>query len=83
MEKLETEVKFYLGDIQLIRKCISDLGARSRGRFFEKNLKFEDKQKTLKTDKNLDFGDVTFDNFKNIDADIADYLNVIEVHGGS
>lgn len=83
MEKLETEVKFYLSDIQLIRNCISELGARSRDRFFEKNLRFEDKQKTLKTDKNLDFGDVTFDNFKNIDAGIADYLNVIEVHRGS
>jgi adenylate cyclase class 2 len=53
MEKLETEVKFYLSDIQSIRKCISDLGARSRGRFFERNLRFEDKQKSLKNKKLL------------------------------
>ena len=53
MEKLETEVKFYLSDIQSIRKCILDLGARSRGRFFERNLRFEDKQKTLMDKKFL------------------------------
>jgi adenylate cyclase class 2 len=53
MEKLETEVKFYLSDIQSIRKCISDLGAQSRGRFFERNLRFEDKQKSLKNKKLL------------------------------
>jgi len=53
MEKLETEVKFYLSDIQSIRKCISDLGARSHGRLFERNLRFEDKQKTLKNKKLL------------------------------
>jgi adenylate cyclase, class 2 len=49
MEKLETEVKFYLSDIKLIRQRISDLGAQSRGRFFEKNLRFEDTHKTLIT----------------------------------
>jgi len=49
MEKLETEVKFYLSDINLLRNRISDLGARSRGRFFENNLRFEDNQRTLKT----------------------------------
>lgn len=49
MEKLETEVKFYLSDIKLLRKRILDLGARSRGRFFENNLRFEDNQRTLKT----------------------------------
>ena len=53
MEKLEIEVKFYLSDIQSICKCIFDLGARSRGRFFERNLRFEDKHRTLKTKKFL------------------------------
>ncbi len=53
MEKLETEVKFYLSDIQSLRECISDLGARSRGRFFERNLRFEDLPKTLKNKKFL------------------------------
>jgi adenylate cyclase, class 2 len=53
MEKLETEVKFYISDIDSIHKRISDLGARSRGRFFERNLRFEDKQRTLKTNKFL------------------------------
>ncbi len=53
MEKLETEIKFYLSDNQTIRKGISDLGARSCGKFFEKNLRFEDKRKTLKRKKLL------------------------------
>jgi adenylate cyclase class 2 len=48
MEKLEIEVKFYLGDIKFVRKRITDLGARSNGRFFERNLRFEDNQRTLK-----------------------------------
>ena len=53
MEKVETEIKFYLQDLQSVRTSISDLGARSRGSFFEKNLRFEDKQKTLKANKFL------------------------------
>jgi len=47
MEKLEFEVKFFLSDIQSLRQDILDLGARSQGRFFEKNLRFEDANKTL------------------------------------
>ena len=53
MEKLEIEVKFYLCDIQSLRERISDLGARSRGRFFERNLRFEDLPKTFKNKKFL------------------------------
>ena len=53
MQKLETEVKFYLSDIQSIRKYICALGAQSRGRYFESNLRFENKQKTLQTKKFL------------------------------
>jgi adenylate cyclase class IV len=53
METFETEVKFYLSDIKTIRQRISDLKAQSHGRFFEKNLRFEDAHKTLKTKKFL------------------------------
>ena len=49
MEKLEIEVKFFLPDRPSLREDILDLGARSRGRFFEKNLRFEDPDKTLKS----------------------------------
>ena len=53
MEKLEVEVKFFLPDIQSLHQDILDLGARSRGRFFERNLRFEDTDKTLKGRKCL------------------------------
>ena len=53
MEKLEYEVKFFLPDRQSLRQNILDLGARSRGRFFEQNLRFEDPHKTLKSKKCL------------------------------
>ena len=53
MEKLEFEVKFFLPDIQFLRQNILNLGARSQGRFFEKNLRFEDANKTLKGKKCL------------------------------
>ncbi len=53
MEQLETEVKFYLSDIQSTRRRILNLGAKSCGRFFESNVRFEDAQKTLKQKKSL------------------------------
>ena len=53
MEKLEFEVKFFLPGIQFLRQNILNLGARSQGRFFEKNLRFEDANKTLKGKKCL------------------------------
>lgn len=53
MEKLETEVKFYLNSIQSIRERLSDLGARSHGKFFERNLRYEDRQNNLKKKKQL------------------------------
>ena len=53
MEKLEFEVKFYLPDIQAAHPKIIKLGARSQGRFFERNLRFEDKNKTFKGQKSL------------------------------
>ena len=53
MEQLETEVKFYLSDIQATRQRILTLGARSCGRFFESNVRFEDAANTLKQKKSL------------------------------
>jgi len=50
---LELEVKFYLADIRSIRGSLIDLGARSRGKFFENNLRFEDANKTLGAKKSL------------------------------
>ena len=41
MEKLEIEVKFFLPPGHSMREDILDLGARSRGRFFEKNIRFD------------------------------------------
>ena len=53
MANVETEVKFYLDDIKLMRQRITELGAASRGKFFERNLRFEDNQRSLKTKKCL------------------------------
>ena len=53
MEKLETEVKFHLSDLQSMHGRICKLGARSQGRFFEKNLRFEDADNTLRHKKSL------------------------------
>lgn len=53
MEKLEVEVKFFLPHRPSLREDILDLGARSHGRFFEKNIRFEDPNKTLKSKKCL------------------------------
>ena len=47
MEPLEIEVKFYLEDRNAVREKILDLGAESRGRFFESNIRFEDRDKSL------------------------------------
>lgn len=53
MKKMETEVKFYLDDVPSVRERICQLGAVSQGRFFERNLRFEDAHKTLKAKKSL------------------------------
>lgn len=42
MEHLETEVKFYIPDHTRIRASLVELGAESRGRFFETNIRYED-----------------------------------------
>lgn len=53
MEQLETEIKFYLFDLPSMSQRIRDLGAQSRGRFFESNVRFEDDRRTLKKKKSL------------------------------
>ena len=51
MQKIEVEVKFYLADIDAMRTQILELGAKSNGRVFETNMRYEDKEKHL-TEKN-------------------------------
>ena len=53
MEKLEIEVKFYLTEIEGIRARILELGAKSNGRLFETNIRYEDKNKSLMRKKSL------------------------------
>jgi len=47
MDSLEIEVKFFLPDLKTVRENIIKLGARSLGRFFEVNIRFEDRDKSL------------------------------------
>jgi len=47
MEQLEVEVKFYLADIDRLRTKILELGAESKGRLFETNIRYEDKNNSL------------------------------------
>jgi adenylate cyclase, class 2 len=47
MDSLEIEVKFFLTDPDIVRKNILLLGAQNLGRFFEVNIRFEDKEKSL------------------------------------
>jgi len=53
MEKLEVEVKFYLTDIEGMRNSILKLGAKSNGRVFETNIRYEDKNNSLMKKKSL------------------------------
>jgi len=53
MNQLETEIKFYLADPAAIRRRILELGAESRGRMFESNVRFEDPGRTLQRNKSL------------------------------
>ncbi len=53
MQKLEVEVKFYLADIEPIRANILELGAKSNGRVFETNIRYEDKNNSLMKKKSL------------------------------
>ena len=47
MEYLETEVKFYLPNIDPIRTRMIDIGAVFKHRTFETNIRFEDAEKSL------------------------------------
>jgi hypothetical protein len=42
MEQLEIEVNFYPPDIESMRRRILALGAESKGRVFENNIRYED-----------------------------------------
>lgn len=47
MKHIETEVKFYLPEIEPVRNMIIRMSAESTGRIFETNLRFEDADNTL------------------------------------
>jgi adenylate cyclase, class 2 len=53
MQSVETEVKFYLFDIKSLHERILKLGAESQGRFFERNLRFDDARQSLKQKRSL------------------------------
>ena len=53
MQQLEIEVKFYLTDMESIRGRLSQMGAESKGRVFESNVRYEDKNRTLIKKKSL------------------------------
>jgi adenylate cyclase class 2 len=53
MEQLEIEVKFYLPDIESMQRRIVSLGAESKGRVFENNIRYEDDCNTLIGKKSL------------------------------
>ncbi len=53
MQNLEIEVKFYLADLEGIRNKILKLGAKSKGRLFETNIRYEDKNNSLIKKKSL------------------------------
>jgi adenylate cyclase class 2 len=53
MEQLEIEVKFYVADMECIQRRILALGAESKGRVFENNIRYEDEKNTLIRKKSL------------------------------
>lgn len=53
MEHIETEVKFFITNPTGMREQLISLGARSFGNFFETNIIFEDKKKTLIKNRSL------------------------------
>lgn len=53
MKQLEIEVKFYLPDIESMLQCILALGAESKGRVFESNVRYEDENHNLIRKKSL------------------------------
>lgn len=53
MENIEIEVKFYLEDIEGMRRNLLELGVESKGRVFETNIRYEDNQLSLIQKKTL------------------------------
>lgn len=53
MENIEIEVKFYLKDIEGMRRNLLELGVESKGRVFETNIRYEDNQISLIQKKTL------------------------------
>jgi adenylate cyclase class 2 len=53
MEALEIEVKFYVADLERMQRRILALGAESKGRVFENNVRYEDENNTLIRKKSL------------------------------
>jgi len=53
LEQLETEVKYYITDINALRNRLISLGAHAGKNLFEVNIRFDDKNKTLFTNKSL------------------------------
>jgi len=53
MEYIETEVKFHLTNVEPVRNTIINLGADSKGRVFETNLRYENKNNDLIKSKSL------------------------------
>ncbi len=47
MNPIETEVKFFINDVDALKNEINQLGATTQGRFFEKNIRYEDKGRNL------------------------------------
>ncbi len=53
MELLEIEIKYHLDDLKRMREKIVKLGAKSRGRFIETNIRFDDQDNSLMKKKSL------------------------------
>jgi len=49
----ETEVKFFIKNVKPVRDGILDIGAVLAGRFFETNIRYDDKEQTLLKKKSL------------------------------
>ena len=96
MQNLEIEVKFYLHDPKSVRQRIIDLNARSHGRFFETNLRFDDPQNSLikhnallrlRKDKKATLtyksnppGDNTdFKIFNELEVDVSDFTTMTQI----
>lgn len=53
MDPVEIEIKYYLPRSDPVRNRIIKLGAQSKGRFFEKNFRYEDQGNTLIKNRSL------------------------------